>query len=734
MNIIYENTDNIITSFKVDEQGKRSAIVKKILLNAPMLNCVDYNSNYFAWLAHTRFSNDTFLNIVRVPVRNYLSRTDLVNEINQSYVNSLLHLLTEKYPIQWPQNNDNMRYGEVYRYNTDNPFHEMIDQFIGYNSVGTDSIDYSTQFLTMHVSGDGYAITIEDNNKLIVSFGDKLINYDTNVHDGNGKYSIKITCDNWVYDNEATIVDNIAGVNTTFTATLYSSDNSYPEDIVWKNYANSAISYQSEGRVYRFTPNSDTEGNLKTEYINAFVAAIDKSTLEVLAYVNFSYQTQPTADQIYLALDYEMEITNRDDGRLSLNVLANNEFYVKAKGDTNLDAGVESITFAKQMDDAGGFLNFMRISKNHFRISSEYMDWGSETYNMIIRFYGSANTLIIPVVFNESDEPNKTKPPPVAGQSNEPFNEIVPRNGAVPTSIALSSSDDIQTNFFDKLAGGVVTTVLMDLPWMYLIGKNSGTGGGSIVLKIYLHLSTYNIFTTSSSILVDGKYAVTNSNGKFSVVMTTSTVDTVARANLHLMELEDNSLKFIQPLQPVNIINQIVEPLRKRNEEYVCFDIVTKKYYEQMFWSSFNYTRHNTMDYLNVPDLTFTISSSTVDTSPVILGNYFRQYRVKTLPSTMTLKDTWTMYHRKEFLKNIHVKVCVTYLPNIDRMINSLTTTSLIQSTTIYEGEISIDRLEEIDIDKSILLVDGVAYVYLFSTTHKWCMNGKNNVMEIYVN
>ena len=88
----------------------------------------------------------------------------------------------------------------------------------------------------------------------------------------------------------------------------------------------------------------------------------------------------------------------------------------------------------------------------------------------------------------------------------------------------------------------------------------------------------------------------------------------------------------------------------------------------------------------------------------------------------------------KEFLKNIHVKVCVTYLPNIDRMINSLTTTSLIQSTTIYEGEISINRLEEIDIDKSILLVDGVAYVYLFSTTHKWCMNGKNNVMEIYVN
>lgn len=732
MDIIYESTDNIITSFKIDEQGKKSAIVKKILLNAPILNCVDYNSNYFAWLAHTRFSNDMFLNIVRVPVRNYLSRDDLVNEINRSYVNSLLQLLTEKYSIQWPQNNDNMRYGEVYRYNTDSPFHELFDQLIGYNSVGTDSIDYSTQFLSMHVSGDGYGITIEGNNKLIISFGDNMINYDTNVHDGNGKYSIKITCDNWVYDNEATVVDNIAGVNTTFTATLYSSDNSYPDDIVWKNYANSATSYATRGRTYRFTPNADNEGNIKEEYINAFVAAIDESTLEVLAYVNFSYQTQPTADEIYLALDYEKEILTKVDDMLALNMLANNEFYVKAKG-TNLDAGVESISFVKPTEDLDNYLEFTQISKNHFRVTSEYMGWKAETYNMVIRFYGSTNTLIIPVMFIESDEPNETKPPPVARASTESFDEIVTRNGAAAIPIAICSSDDIMTNFFGKITGGVVTTVLMDLPYLYLIGKNA-KGSGSIVLKIYLHLSTYNIFTTSSSIIIDGKYTVTNSDGKFSVVMTTDTVDTVARSNLHLMELKDNSLKFIQPLQPVNIINQIVEPLRKRNEKYVCYDIVTKKYYEKMFWSSFNYTRHNTMDYLNIPDVTFTISSSTVDTSPVILGNYFKQYRVKTLPNTMTLKDTWTVYHREEFLKNIYVKVCVTYLPNIDRMINSLTTTSLIQSTTIYEGEISIDKLEEIDIDKSILLVDGVAYVYLFSTKHKWCMNGKNNIMDIYVN
>lgn len=118
MSYVYQaqNKEFLSTCFTIekDSVNHNTANIEEIIINGDMCNCVDYKSNYFAYLTKEQVNNKSqnffisgcdkesslvlyLLYLLRIPVKKYKSRQELINEINKTYANSITEILIKNY-------------------------------------------------------------------------------------------------------------------------------------------------------------------------------------------------------------------------------------------------------------------------------------------------------------------------------------------------------------------------------------------------------------------------------------------------------------------------------------------------------------------------------------------------------------------------------------------------------------------------------------------------------------
>ena len=109
-----QNKEFVSPSFTINKDDHNVINIEEILINGEMCNCIDYKSNYFAYLTRDNIDNNSqhfyisgcdkysslqmyLLHILRIPVKKYESRQELIDEVNKSYANSMCDLLNKNY-------------------------------------------------------------------------------------------------------------------------------------------------------------------------------------------------------------------------------------------------------------------------------------------------------------------------------------------------------------------------------------------------------------------------------------------------------------------------------------------------------------------------------------------------------------------------------------------------------------------------------------------------------------
>ena len=757
-NIVRQNENNIITTFSINEPDNKYIDINDIIIYDDFYNSVDYNSNYFAFITKQHIDNNTvsclvkniintnidimLLNVVRVPVQQYDKQT-LINNINTSYANSLWDIHKNVYlnesTITFPSGENVISNASWYAYKHDNLIKSDLNDYTCYDTSNVDEtnklIDVSTINNTITYTTDTYTIVLNKNSEIYITNGDNSLYYNNGVSMPNNNYSLHIRIPNSTL-TEQDILENIT-TGIAYEIYLTNDNNTFDNTIKW---------YQDDKLIATGKTNTSIQW---TGTISKYIQTISckDSNDNVLAKLTLRLRNRLTADNVMFVSDYEQDLT-------SLNMMETDSVYIQV--DKNA-CSFKNIAINEQYDN----IMIKQIGKNKFQFTTteETLENTNITFTLY-DYYNNVITKTLTICKQSSRTQHETmegslqfaQAKRVRHETNtikvitrEP-NEISKTNNTIQSTFNVSV-DDITNMFYNKIANGVINMVILDLPVIYMFGTDVSNSNNYIVLKLNMNSFVYTIYSTSNKITT-GNYTFTSSNNQYGLLMITNTLEEVIKQNVKLItSYDDTKITFSEKLLPVNIISNKHTHINKHvNNSYwayinkTAFTITNneitllntdKDYYtNNLFFTSFGYTKHNTMTYLNEPTYTITINDDTVFDYPVIYGNYFMQYIMKD-NNILTLSNEYKISNRQSFINNAFIKVLYSYIDDIDNIINNTHDISNVYFNMLSSFEITNTNKSEhkLNVSKRVNLSNGKINIYIISNRLKWCINGKDNML-----
>lgn len=770
MSHIAEQNNNIVTTFSINEPDNKYVDINTITLYNYFNNCVDYNSNYFAYLTKRRinkyepsyiFNNVnntnteiTLLNIVRIPVKEY-DKQGLIDALNTMYVNSMLCLHKDIYiseaSVLFTIDKDRNEYLKWYRYKYDNSIVPEFNLFNCYNSSNIDemnkTIDVSKVNNVIKYLMNGTNIILSNNRELRLTNGDKTIYYNNNVSlDDSYEIHVKLLSR---FETEEEQLNNMVGeARTYYTFYLTNTNNKYPNVIKWYKVINT-----TETEIKTSPPYLEINTKFSlSDQESQFQQIICRNDLgELLASLTFRIRVPLSSGDIISVDKNNNTITETKP----LNIQINNIFYFQTG--SNVSSHFKNITVIDTPDN----INIEQLGINCFRVTT-MLETIEQTQRIVFKIFGYYNfDTVTTSIYIIKQQPiglltnsliNNTIQQEETTYDNNIINYYIATtiNNTITTRYS-AFDEDIETNFFNKLKNGVVGFVSLDLPnYIYMSGVNGENENEFFILKINLETFDYKIYSTTFPIKY-GEYSFISSNNNYGILMLNNTFDELVRQNIKLIthynvgdNYDINKISFRENLLPINIMSNQQTDINKHPyygyQTYVqnnLFNIDNNNIYmnknvhyynKYCYYSSFNYVKHNAMNYLNKVEQTIRFDDAFVYEQPIIYGNYFMQYILKN-DMSCSLSSRYNIITYQPFINNMFIKVMFTYLDDVDNIVNNNHDIGTTYFNTLATFEINdVNKsVYNLNVSKRVNISHGKINIYIISNKLKWCNSGNNN-------
>ena len=730
---ISENDSTIATSFTIEADAD-DVYIDKLTIYNDFRNSVDYNTNYFAFITKQHIAQITanhifdniiqttrdvsLLNIVRIPVKKY-TVDDIIDAINVAYIDSMLNIHERNYTntstLSFPINPDGYVIKDILTYKHDNTILPLLNDYQTYNdtSIVGKTIDISTIQKTFIYSTDVYTIKLTNNSEIHLINGDKYVYYNANRPLKNNTYEIHMDVPS-NFSNEDELLNNLL-FDTQYTFHFVNNNNTYANNFDW--FSNNTTQLHNNNTTYLpFTFNQQQTSVQSLSIKNTI-------TNEVLTTLNVIVKNKWTSSRdIFITEEFEDRIDNDDFTIYDTTVI-----YFKT---SQFKLPIKTVECTTEPPING--VRIEKITDTSYRLTK-----GENTDDQILEFvcidyYGNTRTVSLTIKF--SQEPI-TRANTLA---------ITPRDVNSSGVVWDVWSEDMKNNFFEKITNNIVTAVIVDLPNIYLCGSD---GTNTIMANINMETFMYAVYESPNKITINTTYNITNSDDYFGVLFVKESMYEFARKNTKLItSYENNNITFFDNIRPVNIIDELKHDINthpfydytcylnnniihyENNEMTVNQNIEYNHYRQEQYYSSFGLSKRNVMYYLNIPDETFTMNKDTVVDTPLIYGNYFKQYIMRTNPIN-NLLTSFKVLTTKQFLKRFSLKVIYTYMNDIDTLINNIRNTQNIYFNILKEVNISNEDNKVVEINKTVKLGNKKIHIFVISDQLKWCIEGKDCVL-----